>query len=395
MSDIPMDPFEFGQMTGTEPTGGNPQDWFAATRELINPIQDIYGEAARGGMIDVGTMVTPGEPIVATPAPAVSQPPGGPTVPDKTNAAYQAYLEFLKQRELQAAETRRRDARVTVTKALENYQLQSIAPYLYDLITKDEINLTNPDAIIFAIKDRPEYKERFKGNAARLAKGLPELDPASYIALEDQYRATLRANDLPDRFYDRQEDFVAWIEGDVSPAELQQRVEQGYAAVRDADPEVRRQMQDLFGVNEGELAAYFIDPERTRPLLTARGLVRQAKAAEIAARAVEQGMVSRTDVATSGAAFFEGLVDRGITAQQAQAGFTQMGQLSGLYTEMAGEEALTAEQKIGAALGFDVAAQEQLVRRQRERLAQFQTGGQFARTQGAGGVVETGLGGPA
>ncbi len=386
MSDIPLDPFEFGQMTGTEQTQNPIQP---------SPLENIYGEAAAGGMIDVGTMVTPGEPIVATPEPAAGTTSGAGSTQSPENPAYTAYLEFLKQRELEAAETRRRDARVTVTKALEAYQLQSIAPYLYDLITKDEINVSNPDAIIFAIKDRPEYKERFKGNARRLASGLPELDPASYIALEDQYRATLRANDLPNNFYDKKEDFVAWIEGDVSPAELQQRVEQGYAAVRDADPEVRRQMQDLFGVNEGELAAYFIDPERTRPLLTARGLVRQAKAAEIAARAVEQGMLNRADVATSGATFFEGLVDRGITAQQAQAGFTQMGQLSGLYTEMAGEEALSAEQKIGAALGYDVAAQEQLVRRQRERLAQFQGGGQFARTQGAGGVVETGLGGPA
>jgi hypothetical protein len=359
-----------------------------------SPLEDIYGQAAEQGMVDVGTMFNPEEPIVPRPPTVITdtQSGAGSIQNPAENPAYTAYLDFLRQQELAAAEKKKRDARVTVTKALESYDLQGLAPYLYDLIAKDEVNLQNPDALIASIKDQPLFKERFKGNAARLRDGLPELDPASYIALENAYRDTLRANDLPLKFYDTKDDFVSFIEGDVSPAEIQQRVEQGYAAVRDADPEVRRQMQDLFGVSEGELAAYFIDPERTRPLLTARGLVRQAKAANIAARAVEQGMVNREDIAISGPAFFEGLVDRGITEQQAQAGFTQMGQLSGLYTEMGGEQALTLEQKMGAALGYDIAAQDILVRRQRQRLAEFQGGGQFARTQGAGGTVETGLG---
>jgi len=379
MSDANVD--FFGGVTLPQETQQTPSD------------QGVYQQAGKAGMLDVSTVLPSGTTApVAAPVPASGSGSGAGSVQSPQNPAYEAYLAFLKQRELQAAESRRRDARVTVTAALERYQLSSLAPYLYELIAKDEINMANPDAIIAAIRDRPEYQERFKGNTVRLRNNLPELDPASYIALENQYRDTLRANDLPGNFYDSPDDFVRWIEGDVSPAEIQQRVEQGYAAVRDADPEVRRQMEDLFGVTEGELAAYFIDPERTRPILSARGLVRQAKAAQIAARAVEQGMIPREQIGTTGAAFFEGLVDRGITEQQAQAGFTQMGQLTGLYTEMGGEEGLTAEQKIGAALGYDVAAQEQLVRRQRQRLAEFQGGGGFARTQGAGGVVETGAG---
>jgi hypothetical protein len=86
-------------------------------------------------------------------------------------------------------------------------------------------------------------------------------------------------------------------------------------------------------------------------------------------------------------------VARGYTAEQAQGVFQRVGQLGGLYQEMGGEQALTEAQKVGAAFGFDVQAQQALERRQRQRLAEFEGGGGFARTTGAtSGTVETGLG---
>jgi hypothetical protein len=94
-----------------------------------------------------------------------------------------------------------------------------------------------------------------------------------------------------------------------------------------------------------------------------------------------------------GAATAEDLVRRGYSAEQAQAAFQRAGQLAGLYQEMGGEAALTEEQKVGAALGFDVQAQQALEQRQRTRVAEFMGGGGFARTTGAtSGVVETGVG---
>jgi hypothetical protein len=171
------------------------------------------------------------------------------------------------------------------------------------------------------------------------AKGLAELDPASYVQLENQYRQLLQSNGLPAGFYDQTEDFTALLEGDVSPQELQTRVQQGFRAVQDADPEVKRQMQELYGVNEAGLAAYFLDPTKAAPILT-----RQAEAAKISARAKEQGRLQLL----SGTA--EDIAARGITAAEAEAGFTAMGLQEGLYTEMFGEQALTQQQKVGAAL---------------------------------------------
>jgi hypothetical protein len=89
----------------------------------------------------------------------------------------------------------------------------------------------------------------------------------------------------------------------------------------------------------------------------------------------------------------EELVSRGYTPEQAQGVFERVGQLAGLYQEFGGEQALTEQQKVGAAFGFDVQAQQELESRRSQRVGEFQAGGQFARTTGAtSGTVETGVG---
>jgi hypothetical protein len=81
--------------------------------------------------------------------------------------------------------------------------------------------IEDSDAILFNLRETTQFKTRFKGNAARATKGLPELDPATYIGLEQQYASVLRSNNLPTKFYDSPDDFAALIEGDVSPSEFQ------------------------------------------------------------------------------------------------------------------------------------------------------------------------------
>jgi hypothetical protein len=292
-------------------------------------------------------------------------------------------LNFAQQQAALETTQRRQNARSTMTSVLATYGLGDLSDYVYnEIIAKETVNINNPDAIIFAIREQPAYQKRFAGNAARLKKGLSELDPASYIGLENQFRQTLQSNGLPANFYDQSDDFQALIEGDVSPAELNERVQQGYRAVADADPAVKEQMKNLYGIGEGELAAYFLDPKRTAPLLT-----RQAQAASIAARGLEQGGIQLSG------AFAEDLARRGITEQQARAGFGEVGALGELRQTFAGETALSGEQLAGAAFGIDVAAQQELERRKRLRTGEFAGGGSFARTTGeTSGSISTSVG---
>lgn len=274
----------------------------------------------------------------------------------------------------------RTDAFSRLRALLSRFGLSELERTVEGIITSGSVDISDPNAIIFAIRGESAYKRRFAANEARVRKGLAELDPASYIGLEDAYRELMRANGLPAGFYDQQSDFQKLIEGDVSAAELQGRIQQGYRRVRDADPEVRRQMRELYNVDDQALTAYFLDPEKAAPLLE-----RQARAAEIAARGKEQARLQLT------ATQAEQLAARGITAEEAQARFAERGALEGLYTPMTGEQAISDE--LGATFGYNVQARQDLERRRRERLAEFQGGGGFARTTGAtSGTVETGAG---
>ncbi len=314
-----------------------------------------------------------------------TQPTGTGGEDEEDEIARQMRLdrEFAQQQAALQTAQRRQDARTTMASVLATYGLGDLSDYVYtEIIAKETVNINNPDAIIFAIREQPAYQKRFAGNAARLKKGLSELDPASYIGLENQFRQTLQANGLPANFYDQTDDFQALIEGDVSPSELNERVQQGYRAVADADPAVKEQMKNLYGIGESELAAYFLDPQRTAPLLT-----RQAQAANIAARGLEQGGIQLTG------AFAEDLARRGITEQQARAGFAEVGALGELRQTFAGETALSGEQLAGAAFGIDVAAQQELERKRRQRVGEFAGGGSFARTTGeTSGSTSIGVG---
>jgi len=60
---------------------------------------------------------------------------------------------------------------------------------------------------------------------------------------------------------------------------------------------------------------------------------------------------------------------------------------------MMGEQALTQQEKVGAALGYDIQGKTKLAQRASTRKSPFQGGGGFAKTTGqTSGTVQTGLG---
>ena len=124
-----------------------------------------------------------------------------------------------------------------------------------------------------------------------------------------------------------------------------------------------------------------------KPLLVAADYKRQAEAAKIAARGVELAGIQLTG------GLAEDLARRGITEGQAQAGFTEIGKLGELTTQLSGEAALSQEQIIGQQFGADTKAAQELEKRRRRRVGEFAGGGGFARTQGeTSGAITTAVG---
>lgn len=254
-----------------------------------------------------------------------------------------------------------------ITDTLSRYGLTELSGFVNDLVFKE--NVLNTDIIYGRVKETAEYARRFAGNEARRRAGFNVLSEEAYIGQENTYRQLLRTAGLPAGFYDSNEDFTAFIAGDVSPSELNTRINDGYNAVKNSDPQVIAEMQRLYGVDDSQLAAYFLDPVKATPIL-----LRQAQASQISAQATRQ---AGTEISAQQA---EQLAIEGVTTQQAQAGFATIGQAQELFNPLAGEQGvgMTQQEQIGAVFSTDAAAAQRLRKKQAERTAAFQGGGSFA-----------------
>lgn len=196
-----------------------------------------------------------------------------------------------------------RDAFAALSALFASYGLQSLAPKIFDYVKQGY----GADTISLLLQDTAEYKSRFSGNEARRQAGLPVLTPAQYLATESAYRQVLSSAGLPVGFYDTPQDFTDFISRDISPTELKDRADEA-SRVMTGQPELRQAMKDLYGVSDGDIAAYFINPQRAEPILRQR-----EQAAEIAAQGIARGFGASQNA--------ERFAQQGITAAQAAQGY--------------------------------------------------------------------------
>lgn len=238
------------------------------------------------------------------------------------------------------------------------------------------------DDIGIQLRDSQAFKDRFPANDALRAAGKPQFSVSEYLREEAAYKSALQRAGMPPGFYDDPSDFQQFIINDVSPDEVEARAQLGYQSVRQADPQVVQEFQRLYGVSEGELAAYFIDPQRMRPTFDRYEAERQARAAQIAAAGTTQAGMTVTQQQA------EALARAGVTQQQAEQGFAVLGETQELFQPIqTGEEAISQEQQIAGTFGTNAAARQAIQRRRRGRQAAFESGGGFATGQG----TQTGL----
>ena len=221
---------------------------------------------------------------------------GAPTYTAPTQTAE----EIATQAETTAAAAARLDAFNTLSERYKQYGLGGLA----DVIRKLVIEGASEATITFALQESPEYKERFKANTARLAKGLAVLKPNEYIAVEDSYRQSLRAYGLTQ--FDNDAYVSKFIENDVSPTELTARIQLATDRVINAAPQVRSTLINFYGLNDVDLIAYTLDPKGQLPAIE-----KQIATAEIGAAAARQGF---QQVDKSNAEYLRSL---GVTQEQA------------------------------------------------------------------------------
>jgi hypothetical protein len=230
---------------------------------------------------------------------------------------------------------------------------------LGDWMWDQHLNGVPDDQIWLDLRQRPEYKARYPAmeELSRQGRGITE---AQYSAYETAISDLSRQYGVPPDMYATSEGVANLLTKGVSVKEANDRFQIASSAAFTAPAEVRQALAAMYGVDHGNLIAYWLDPDKAMPLVQ-----RQYDAAQIAGAATQQEL--GIDVQTA-----EDLAARGITFDQARTGFGQAQQAYGL--DYAAGEGTTQAERVAAAFG-DADAQAKVTRIQRSRAAAFQGGG--------------------
>ena len=273
-----------------------------------------------------------------------------------------------------------------------SYGISGLADTLRRLIadyTDADGNIS--DSLVTAeLRKSDAYTKRFAGNIERKKKieadvaagrqpqfGL--LDEATYIKAEDDYRSILSDYNIPG-FYDTPESYVNLIGNNITPKEVQARAAAAQQAASSANPEIKAQLKSMYGVQENQIAAYFLDPEKAS---TALKPVAAANAATLAAAAQRGGLA----LTQSEAERLAGTIAPGVNDVIASDTlFQQTSLTAGLaQASVSGEASTVGAEEVLTAAGGNVEAQAKLARERQKRQAEYQSASGMAET--AKGVV--------
>lgn len=263
-----------------------------------------------------------------------------------TQATADATLAALQQNAAMAAATKAQNQQNAIsflTSTFNDYGLGGdIAGAVTNLVQQgynsDTIQLmaqdpkgTNPLAVAF--------QQRFPANAARLAAGLPVLSPGTYLDNERQYAQIMSSYGISGDFATNKDIFTKLIANDISPTELNSRVNTAKQVIENTDPAVTQQLQQYYGLTQGDMIAHVLDPKVATPIIE-----KQISTAQVGAEAARFG-------ANINQSYAEQLSALGITQSQAQQGFQNIAsQQAALQSVAATNPAYLTPGSVGSAL---------------------------------------------
>lgn len=203
-------------------------------------------------------------------------------------------------------------------------------------MTPDDVPYILPE-----IEKTKAFNARFTGYAAYKANHQgTAINLQDYIDLEIAYTNIMANAGIPKGFYDDYSDFGDWIAKGISPEELSGRVRMATDMAKQVDPTMRNLMARFYGLSTGDVAAYFLDPNRAAPLIE-----HQYKTAEVASWA------SRFGYQINDMQRYQDLVESGVSGQQAAQSYgtikqldETVGRIAGIYGESYGQS--DAEQDV-------------------------------------------------
>lgn len=199
-----------------------------------------------------------------------------------------------------------------LTDAITNAVKKGYSADTIQLIMQDP-NSNDPLAVAF--------QKRFPANKARLAAGKAVLSAAEYLAAERTYAQVFQSYGIGSKA--TRDYFNKFIEGDVSAAEVSDRISLAVNRVQNADATVKKALADYYPMlNQADIVGALLDPKEGLPALQ-----RKIQTAEIGGAAAQQGLKLGLE-ATAQSLGAQALADLGITQAQARAGFEKVAEVA-------------------------------------------------------------------
>jgi hypothetical protein len=277
-----------------------------------------------------------------------------------------AYESFLMEQAKQAKLSEQNRVIATLKNAFESYGLMG----LYSDIEKWARQDYSADAVLLELRKTPAYKDRFPAMEA-LAQKRRGISEGEYIEFERNATRLEREYGLPEGMLGK-DSVTTLLTNEVSGRELENRVVLASNATQTVSQQMRTQFQDFYGVGQGGLAAYFLDPEKAMPLLE-----RQYAASNIAGQGLIQGVNTTRDIA-------EELFEAGVDQEGARRGFGQVARDAALTQGR--NNTITQDALIRGTFGT-ADYNEQIRRARQAEIGQYAGGGGFvSNNEGASGI---------
>lgn len=135
----------------------------------------------------------------------------------------------------------RRDAYALLQQTFSQYGLDSLVGEIQNYMKQN----LGPEEASLQLTQSEAYKQRFKGNQGRIAKGLSAYSPKEYLQAEEIYANLLKSNGL-DTLANR-DTTSTLIGGAVSPEEAQARIAGVFRKIDSADAATKAQLKQYFG----------------------------------------------------------------------------------------------------------------------------------------------------
>lgn len=274
----------------------------------------------------------------------------------------------------------RDDAKAVIRVALEPLGLGHLTHWVWEeiVLPAGDINV-GMDLMVTELPEHPTFKKMYPVYDELRDAGF-DITAGEIKAFEDTFSTIMASAGIPAAFYDTPEERQQFLRGDVQVSlnEVQERVSMATAAAG-STLAFQKEFERLYGISQGEMTAYFLDPDKALPLIQQRY---QRVGVAAGARSSGFGLLSAAEA--------ERFRAQGFDEQSSREAFGGLAADRGLFEATQGEgEAgeIGRKTQLDAAAG-NANARRRIEEKRQRRLAEFEGGAGFG--VGQSGVIGLG-----